>query len=60
MAGSFVPCRMNICRFALVIPDRGVQEIEAAQVVPVSRVGLVAECVGSCQGLMMIVLVSFS
>lgn len=54
MAGSFVPCRRNIYRFELVIPDWGVRGIEAAQEVLVSPVVLVAECVGSCQDLMMI------
>jgi hypothetical protein len=60
IVGSFVPCRRNICRFELVIPDRGAQEIGAAQVVPVSRAGLVVACAGSYQGLMMIALFSFS
>lgn len=60
MVGSFAPCRRSICRFELAIPDRGVQEIEAAQVMLVSQVGFVAKCAGSYQGLMMIVLSSFS
>ena len=56
MVGSFAPSRRNIGRFELVIPDRDAQEIEAGQVVPVSRVGLGADCVWSYQGRMRIVL----